>query len=131
MFGKTIGKSLLIWMTIIPLAILNGGLRERVLAPLIGRLALPASGLLLCLLIFLVAYFLIPRLGKMNRKAYLGIGLAWLFMTLIFEFGFGFLNGKSLEDLLRAYDVSTGNLWPIVVVFTGAVPGLVARIRRL
>ena len=51
-------KSLIIWICFIPAAILNGGLREYVLAPAIGqKWALPASGIILSGLIFLyVAY---------------------------------------------------------------------------
>ena len=47
-------KSLIIWICFIPAAILNGGLREYVLAPAIGqKWALPASGIILSGLIFL------------------------------------------------------------------------------
>ena len=41
-------KSLIIWICFIPAAILNGGLREYVLAPAIGqKWALPVSGIIL------------------------------------------------------------------------------------
>ena len=48
-------KSLIIWICFIPAAILNGGLREYVLVPVIGqKWALPASGIILSGLIFLI-----------------------------------------------------------------------------
>ena len=41
-------KSLIIWICFIPAAILNGGLREYILAPAFGqKWALPASGIIL------------------------------------------------------------------------------------
>jgi len=33
--------------------------------------------------------------------------------------------------LLKAYDITTGNLWLIVVIFMGIAPWLVAKIKRI
>ena len=58
-------KSLVIWICFIPAAILNGGLREHILAPAIGqKWALPASGIILSGLIFLITWLMYPRLIK-------------------------------------------------------------------
>ena len=55
-------KSLLIWLCFIPLAILNGGLRDYVLVRIIGeRWALPTSGILLSIVIYIVSWLLLPR----------------------------------------------------------------------
>ena len=51
---KKYAQAVLIWILIIPLAILNGGLRENVLNKL-GDIALPLSGIILSLCILLVA----------------------------------------------------------------------------
>lgn len=94
-----IKKSLLIWLAIIPLAILNGGLRDIVIAPLIGaKYALPLSGVLLCLMIFILCYIFIPRIGKETTKGYLTIGLLWITLTVLFEFGLGLLMGTPLRN---------------------------------
>ena len=127
-----IKKSLLIWLAIIPCAILNGALREVVINPLIGeRYAQPLSGVLLCLILFVVCWFFIPRIGRGTAKTYWIIGLLWVIMTILFEFGFGLLTGDSFMDLIRAYDITTGNLWLLVVIFTGLAPWLTAKTRKL
>ncbi len=127
-----IKKSLLIWLAIIPFAILNGGLREKVLIPLIGaEYAFPISGLILCLLIFILCYTFIPRIGKGTTKTYWLIGLLWLLLTITFETVFGLISGNTLPELLKAYDITTGNLWLLVVLFTGIAPWLAAKIRKL
>lgn len=127
-----IKKSLLIWLAIIPLAILNGGLRDIVIAPLIGaKYALPLSGVLLCLMIFILCYIFIPRIGKETTKGYLTIGLLWITLTVLFEFGLGLLMGNTFAELIRAYDITTGNLWLLVLLFTGLAPLLVAKMRKL
>jgi hypothetical protein len=125
-------KSMLIWATIIPLAILNGGLREGFLEPHLGsKYAQPLSCVILCVLIFIIAFIFIPRLGKGVSKIYLKIGLLWVLATVIFETALGFLMGNTLNEILSAYNIMTGNLWLLVVVFTGFAPIIAAKIKRI
>jgi hypothetical protein len=125
-------KSVLIWLSIIPLAILNGVLRQTILTPWLGKsYAQPISGIILCLLIFIVSFVFIPRIGKGESKTYLKIGLLWIVLTLAFETLLVLAMGNSLGEVLKAYDITTGNIWLIVVVFTGIAPWLIAKIRCL
>ncbi|MBK5722864.1 hypothetical protein JGH11_18495 [Dysgonomonas sp. Marseille-P4677] len=127
-----IKKSLLIWLAIIPLSILNGALREMVLVPLLGiNYALPLSGILLCLLIFILCYVFIPKIGKGTTRSYWKIGLLWIILTILFEFGFGLIMGNTFAELIKAYDITTGNLWLLIVLFTGMVSWLTAKLRKL
>ena len=68
-------KSLFIWLCFIPVAILNGGLREYVWVTTIGaRWALPVSGIILSVCIFLITWMLLPRMIKaFTSKDRLGI----------------------------------------------------------
>ena len=127
-----IKKSLLIWLAIVPLAILNGGFRETVINPLIGeRYGLPVSSISLCLIIFILCRFCIPRIGIGTAETYLIIGLWWMLLTVLFETGFGLFTGNSLAELLKAYDITTGNFWLLVVLFVGIAPWLTAKTRKL
>jgi hypothetical protein len=124
-------KSFLIWLAIIPLAILNGVFREIVVSPLIGeRYGQPLSGISLCLIIFVICCVFIPKLGKGSAGTYWKIGFLWILLTVLFEFGFGLLTGDTIWELIKAYDIRTGNLWSLVVLFTGIAPYLTARIRQ-
>jgi hypothetical protein len=123
-------KSMLIWLAIVPLAILNGALREGVLEPLIGsKLANPVSCAVLCLLIFVVSFVFIPRLRKGTNVAYIKIGLLWVLATVVFETVLGLLMGMPLSEIISAYNVTTGNFWLLVVVFIGFAPTIVAKIK--
>lgn len=126
-------KSLWIWVAIIPLAIINGIMRESVLVPLIGEsYALPMSGISLCIMIFGVCLFGIPRLGPGSSRTYGIMGVLWVLMTIAFEFVFGMWGaGKSFAELIKAYDITTGNLWSMIVLFVGVSPLLTAKIKRL
>ncbi|MDR2918350.1 MAG: hypothetical protein LBV72_03165 [Tannerella sp.] len=127
-----IKKSVFIWLLIIPLAILNGAFRESVLIPYIGETyALFLSGILLGIMIFIVAYIFIPRLKHSSSANYWKIGLLWLILTLCFEFGFGFLRKIPFSEMIKAYDITTGNLWLFIVLFVGLLPWLVAKLKRI
>ncbi|MCL2580153.1 MAG: hypothetical protein FWE32_09030 [Oscillospiraceae bacterium] len=128
---KFLAKSLLIWLSITPLAVLNGGLREYILAPRLGAAAQPVSGLLLLLCVFAVAYLFIPRLGKAGRPAYRKMGILWVAATIVFEFLLGSALGMPLGEMLMAYNIFTGNLWLAVVVFIGFAPSIVAKMRGI
>ena len=123
-------KSILVWLLIIPLAILNGGLREAFLTPRLGEsCAQPISGMILIFILFIVSFIFIPRIGKGLPKTYWKIGILWVVLTIVFETILGLAIGNTFTELLKAYDVTTGNLWLLVILFTGIMPWLVAKIK--
>ena len=122
-------KSLIIWTCFIPVAILNGGLREYVLLPVIGQnWSLPVSGIILSGLILLITWFMFPRLIKnsTNKERWL-IGTVWVLLTVIFEFATGLSGGNSISELLAAYNPLTGNLWILVLGTTFLAPVLAGK----
>ncbi len=88
-------RILAVWVLFIPLAILNGAVREGILVPWLGNsTALPLSGIMLSCLIILTTYLLFPWLKAAPRQLW-AIGTIWLLLTVLFEFGFGhFVVGK-------------------------------------
>lgn len=123
-------KALVIWAGILALAVLNGALREAVLIPKLGTAAGNVlSGVLLSVLIFVVAYLSLPWIGARRFAEFLGIGLGWLALTLVFEFSFGLWQGKSWQVMLEAYTFKSGNIWPVVLVVTALAPYLAATLR--
>lgn len=120
-------KSLVIWLCFVPVAILNGGLRQYVLDKVLGQWALPVSGTLLCIFIFLITWALLPRLGEMRKMGAYIIACLWTGLTVLFEFAFGMMEGKTLGELLPAYNPLTGNLWLLVVLVTAVSPIIVCR----
>lgn len=124
-------RSLLVWLCFIPVAILNGGLRQYVLDRCLGEVGANAlSGVLLSLFILLISGLLLPRIAKYNRKESYQIGIVWMLLTIGFEFTFGLTSGISFQELLSAYNPMTGNLWLLVVVTTFGAPRLVYKKER-
>lgn len=124
-------KSLIIWFCFIPVAILNGGLREYVLAKAIGEeWALPVSGIILSVCIFLITWMLLPRMIKAftSKDGWL-IGIGWALLTIVFEFAAGLAGGSTVSELLAAYNPLSGNLWLLVLLTTLLSPVIVRKVK--
>lgn len=126
---KKYAQALGIWCLIVPLAILNGGLREYVLVGL-GKAALPLSGVILSACILAVALWLIPKIKNCTRQDYLAFGAIWFLLTNFFDLRMILAEGGGLSDLLALYDVTAGNLWLLVVIVTALAPYLAAKWRH-
>lgn len=125
-------KAAALWLAILALAIVNGVVRERFLIPALGGFAgLIASGGVLSVAIFFVAFAGAPWYGPLAPAQWLFIGLLWLLLTLVFEFGFGFARHKPLTEILGAYTFRGGNIWPLVLIVTLVAPWLAAKLRNL
>lgn len=73
---------------------------------------------------------LLSRVKKLSRTDCLVISFVWILLTVLFEFGMGLATGSSVCELLKAYNPSSGNLWLLVVVATGAAPFLALKSRN-
>lgn len=113
-------KSFIVWLCFIPAAILNGGLRDYVLAKVVDAAwLLPISGFILSACIFLITWLLLPRIAKScTFKDCWLIGICWSVLTIAFEFVSGLAGGNTMEQLLNAYNPLTGNLWLLVLMTT-------------
>ncbi len=131
--SSTIFKATGIWLVIVSAAILNGVFREKVLVPAIGAsMALPLSGVLLAVLVFLVTLLLVPFIASSESKAYIWVGIFWVILTLFFEFLFGyFVAGKSWQEIMQVFNIKTGDLFIFVLFVTAISPWLSAKLRGI
>ena len=119
----------LIWVMIIPIAILNGGFRQYVLVK-IGSLAMPISGIILSVCIFGVAYFSIPKIMNCVKRDYVIFGVMWFVFTNLFDLSAYIQDGGGIIDLIKSYNILTGNTWLLVVLSALLSPMMVMKIRR-
>ena len=122
-------QAVAIWFLIIPIAILNGGLRENVLIKL-GTAALPLSGIILSLCIFVMAFLFIPKIKDCKKTDYIFIGIIWCCLTNLFDLSMFVMDGGGILDLVKQYYFWTGNLWIVVVLSTLSAPILAGIIRK-
>ncbi|MFQ5756666.1 MAG: hypothetical protein ACE5H7_11330 [Acidiferrobacterales bacterium] len=114
-------------------AILNGAMREKFLAPLIGaQLALPLSGILLSGFVFLITLGMAPFLNLSNPLSLWLVGIFWVFLLLIFEFIFGhYVMEEPRRKLLEQFNPLKGNLFLMVIFATAISPYATAKLRSL
>lgn len=124
-------KILLIWFCFIPLAILNGGLREYIWNKYLpDNLALPLSGVLLAGIIYIVTRLSLPHITNLSRKDCVFTGSVWMLLTICFEFSFGLSSGSSWYELFQAYNPVTGNMWILVLLSTLCSPIIVYKYHK-
>ena len=119
----------LIWIMIIPIAILNGGFREYVLVNL-GGLARPLSGIILSIFIFIIAYLLIPKIKNCVKRDYIFFGVMWFILTNLFDLSAYIKEGEGFAGLLQSYNIFTGNTWLLVVLTVLFAPMIVIKIKE-
>ena len=113
--------------------IANGSLRE--LATRTGSASSPRTSSPTGSAIGLFAgYFelLARRRPLPSARQALEVGVAWLALTIAFEFGFGRLVAHtSWRELLADYDLRKGRLWPLVLAWIALGPAVIrARYER-
>ena len=118
----------LIWVMMIPIAILNGGFREYVLVYL-GEFARPLSGIILSVCIFAVAYLLVPKIKNCVKRDYFFFGVMWFILTNLFDLSAYIKEGEGFAGLLQSYNIFTGNTWVLVVLTALLAPTVVVRIK--
>lgn len=126
---KKYAYAILIWIMIIPIAILNGGFREYVLVHL-GALARPLSGIILSVCIFIVAYLLVPKIKNCVKRDYIFFGVMWFILTNLFDLSAYIKEGEGFVGLLKSYNIFTGNTWLLVVLTALFAPTIVMKIKE-
>lgn len=125
-------KVAMIWFIIVIVAVINGIFRESILVPYFGEaVALPASGITLAIIIFIIIYLSFKLFGKNKYLSYLYIGIQFVTMTLVFEFVFGhYVIGKSWSELLQVFNILEGDLFILALLVSLLSPLLVAKIKK-
>lgn len=126
-------RAALVWGLLMIAAILNGGFRLAVLIPRLGeRAGHIVSTVMLSVWIGALTWWRIVWIHPFDPSEAMQVGLLWLAMTLLFEFGFGhYVARKPWAALLADYNVRAGRIWMLVLLTTALAPLLTARARLL
>ncbi len=120
-------RAVVIWFSIVPVAIANGMVRDLVLVPFMGDTAARAvSSMTLAGAIVAIAWLSIQWIGPAATADAWRIGLVWLALTLAFELLVGhYVFGTPWETLRDDYNVLAGRLWILVLAAALVAPRLV------
>lgn len=125
---STRGAWTVAWLGGSVLGVANGAIRELTYKRRFGeRTANQLSTVSLCALLGGYFALLQQRRPLGTRREALEVGAAWAVLTAAFDFGLGrYVDHKSWHELLRDYDLPSGQLWPLVLAWIAVGP-LVAR----
>lgn len=121
-----------IWLVLLTMAVLNGGVREALITPRVGSFAAHVmSTVLLSAVIVFVAWMSILWIGAASAADALVVGLTWLMLTVAFEFLAGhYLFRNPWQTLFADYNLARGRIWVVVLLSTLLAPVWALRQRR-
>lgn len=108
--------SLVPWVAMAVVAVLNGAFREVVLIPRIGSYpGHVVSTIMLVVAIALISflYFSLSAIAYTRAELAL-VGVGWVVLTTGFEFLVGYLEGTPVSTTLGQYNVLAGQVWILV-----------------
>lgn len=117
-------KLVLVWLLLTVVMVCNGIFRVLVLQPRFGDSVAEALSAALGIVIILLVTrpFLRPLAGATVPEVAI-ISVAWVVLTVIFEFTFGhWVDRKSWSELVANYAIWRGRLWLLVLAALAAAP---------
>ena len=108
-------KFILLWFPMLLIAVINGVIREAWFVKHMPTAAAHRVSTLTLIFLFAIYMAIIFSHFKLQSATHaVSVGLTWMVMTLIFEFGFGLYRGKEWAELLGDYNIFQGRLWVLI-----------------
>ncbi len=119
-----IWKYTLAWFGLMVIAVLNGALRTLVYGKRMPELRAHQISCFTGIFLIGIAVYFLNKIWPLETGIQsLIIGLLWLVMTVLFEFGFGhYIMKHPWEKLFHDYRMDKGRLWILVLLWTAIVP---------
>jgi hypothetical protein len=127
-------RAFLTWCLLFALAMVNGALREMLLRPLVGAIALPLSTFTLMALLAPAIYVFVRRNAGLSLRQASLIGFAWLALTLAAETVLTLATGRPAADVLASFTwpaLAAGNPVVLDFIFVAVAPAVLVKVRAL
>lgn len=123
-------KYFLAWFPMVFIAIFNGTFREMAYKSLVGDLTAHQLSTLTGIMFTGIYIWLITRQWLLTSSTQaVTIGLMWLGMTILFEFGFGHYVMKNPWSILLAdYNIISGRVWSLFLLWITIAPYIFYRL---
>jgi hypothetical protein len=123
-------RAIAIWLLIVVAESVHGAIRQFFITPALGDLRARQLGVFIgSALILLICWSTARWLNATTLKTQLRIGLLWVALIVLFEFGLGTALGYTWERMLADYNVARGGLMGFGLLFLLFAPMLAARLR--
>ena len=125
-----ITRYLAFWLILAVVAIANGVMRQAFYGRYLSELAAHQLSTVTGILLTGGVVWILNRFWPIGsaREAWI-IGVSWLVMTVLFEFGFGhYVAGHSWSRLLADYNLLAGRVWLLFLVWIAMLPYVIWRL---
>jgi hypothetical protein len=128
--NRAVRRWIVAWLGGSILGIVNGVARELAYKDRVGdSTANQISAVSLTAPLALYFVVLQRRWPLSTTPTALEVGGVWVFLTVLFEFGFGhYVDRKSWAELLDNYDITEGHLWLLVLLWIGVGPAATSKV---
>ncbi len=125
-------RYVLAWFALLVVAVANGALRQLTFGRHMSELrAHQLSTLVGSALVGAVVWLVIRAWPPSSSARALLVGLVWLVLTVAFEFFMGLvLAHRTLQEVLRDYDLAAGRVWVLFLIWLTLAPWLFHRLRQ-
>jgi len=123
-----------IWVIFGILAIINGVIRNRFYAPIIGEYTAHVISTIIATCFVVVGSYLFLRFIRIEygNVELLLVGVFWVILTVLFEFVFGhYVVGNSWEKLLADYNILKGRVWSLFLLTELVSPLLIGMLLKI
>lgn len=118
-------RALITWLLMIPVAFVNGTLRQFGYAPYLGDAAANQISCFTAMFAFALLVYAVTRKWPFTSHGQArAVGLSWAAATVIFEASLGLSRGMPWRDVFAQYAIWNGQLWALVVVLVAMLPSL-------
>jgi hypothetical protein len=126
-----IGKYVIGWLPLVVIGILNGVLRQAGYGKYVAELTAHQISTLTGIILMGLYIWWLTRIWKiLSSGQAVAIGLIWLGMTVVFEFGFGhFVMGHPWKKLFNDYNILEGRVWALVLIWITIAPLVFTKLR--
>jgi len=119
------------WIPMVVIGIANGVLRQSGYGRFMGELRAHQVSTFTGIVLFLLYIWVVSlRWPFSSARQAVGVGLLWVGMTVVFEFGFGhYVAHHPWSRLVHDYNLLAGRLWVFVLAAVAVAPYVFFRIR--
>lgn len=121
-----IAFSIISWILLCIFAIINGTIRVKLYTNIFGDLIAHQISTIILSAIIIIYTYILEIIFPFNFISGIYLGIFWLILTILFEFGFGhYIRKKSWSELLVDYNIKKGRIWILILITTLVAPILV------
>lgn len=120
--------TLLTWILFIPIAFINGFFREKYIKKYTKEVTAHQISTIILSSAFVAFVYVINRslISTSSNLQVVTMGISWVGLTILFEFGFGhYVNKTPWKKLLADYNIRKGRIWLLFLIVEFLSPFLV------